>query len=314
MEPARKDVYDVCDELLTRKGDPVRTLTLSLFALDDPYILVTTDFTDGPADFENTSIEMLVALDVNGREVPGVFANGRAIWAQEMVDFRGWGLIFDHGFGRDRLYLDTSNQDGQSGLIAYTRGHNEYLPGALCETEPQVREFWLSCIEEMLDAGVDGIDFREENHSTHTDYPEDYGFNPAVLEACQQRGGVDLATIAQVRGEAYTEFLRQAKAMIAARGKCIRINSGFCSLPFGALSAHNFHAGGACVALRSLCLHTAWSPETRTANPSLDSHWDTSWPGHKAVRRVPTPSPNRPCAWPSIQSAVGATHFLHGVR
>ena len=224
VEPAKKDVYDVSDELLTRKGDPVRTLTLSGFELNDPFILVTTDFSDGPPDFENTSIEMLVALDADGREVPGVFANGRGIWAAEMVDFRDWGLVFDHGWGSEKKYLDINNQDGQSGLVAYTRGRNEYLPGALCETEPQVREFWLSCIEEMLDAGVDGIDFREENHSTHTDYPEEYGFNPAVIEACEQRGGVDLATVAAVRGEAYTEFLRQAKQMIAARGKRMRIN------------------------------------------------------------------------------------------
>lgn len=224
VEPAGKDVYDACDELVTRKGDPVRTLTLSGFVLDDPYIMVTTDFTDGPSDFENTSMEMLVALDADGQEVPGVFANGGAIWGQEMVDLRGWGLVFDHGFGCAMHRLDTSNQDGHSGVIAYTRGRNEYLPGALCETEPEVLHFWLSCIEEMLDAGVDGIDIREENHSTHTDYPEDYGFNPAVLEASEKRGGVDLATIAEVRGEAYTEFLRQAKEMIAARGKRMRIN------------------------------------------------------------------------------------------
>ena len=224
VEPAGKDIYDACDELVTRKGDPVRTLTLTGFALNDPYILVTTDFTDGPSDFENTSIDMLVALDADGREVPGVFANGGSIWAPEKMDFRGHGLDFDHGFGAARHILDACNQDGHSGLIGYARGRNEYLSGALCETEPDVLDFWLSCIEEMLDAGVDGIDFREENHSTHTDYPEDYGFNPAVLEACEQRGGVDLATIAEVRGEAYTEFLRQAKERIATRGKRMRIN------------------------------------------------------------------------------------------
>ena len=224
VEPAQKDVRDLYDVLLTKKGDPVRTLTLSGFALQDPYILITTDFTDGPADFDNTSIEMLTALDGNGREVPGVFANGIGIWNHEKVDFRGWGLVFDHGCGGEKMYLDTCNQDGKSGLIAYTRGRNEYLPGALCETEPQVRDYWLSGIGEMLEAGVDGIDFREENHSTHTDYPADYGFNPVILQQCQARGGADLATIAEVRGEAYTEFLRQAKKMIAARGKRMRIN------------------------------------------------------------------------------------------
>ena len=43
--------------------------------------------------------------------------------------------------------------DPDTGFIAFARGRNEYLSGALCETEPQVQEFWLSCIEGMLDMG-----------------------------------------------------------------------------------------------------------------------------------------------------------------
>ncbi len=128
------------------------------------------------------------------------------------------------GVGGLPICFDWPNTSGRQGLIAFARGHNEYLPGALCETEPQVREFWLSCIDEMLDAGVDGIDFRVESHSTHTDYYEEYGFNEIVLKKCGRRGKTDLETIAQVRGEAYTSFLRDAKGMIASRGKCMRIN------------------------------------------------------------------------------------------
>ena len=43
------------------------------------------------------------------------------------------------------------------------------MPGALCETEPQVLDFWLSCIGEMLDAGVDGIDIRISAHGSLTE-------------------------------------------------------------------------------------------------------------------------------------------------
>jgi len=222
--PSPKDVRDVNGALVTKQGDPIRTLTLSGFRLTDPYVLVTTDFADGSGDFANTGTDILVALDENGDEIPGVFATGGGVWEAGRVDFRNWGLLFDMGFGRRVMTLDVPNTSGRQGLIAFTRGRNEYLPGALCETEPQVQEFWLACIEEMLEAGVDGVDFRVENHGTHTDYFDEYGYNDAVLAECARRGKTDAETVSQVRGEAYTEFLRKSKALIGAAGKRMRIN------------------------------------------------------------------------------------------
>ena len=224
IEPSPKEVRNLNGAIVTRKGDPVRTLTLSGFQLTDPYILVTTDFADGPADFDNTGTDLLKPLDAEGHEIPGVFATGGTVWLKERVDFRSWGLIFDMGFSRSLMHLDAPNASGRQGLIAFTRGRNEYLPGALCETEPQVRDYWLSCIREILDAGVDGVDLRVENHSTHTDYDDEYGFNDIVLQECSRRGKADCETVAQVRGEAYTSFLCQAKSLIASHGKRMRIN------------------------------------------------------------------------------------------
>jgi hypothetical protein len=224
VEVSPKDVCDVNGTVVTRQGDPVRTLTLSGFRLTDPYVLVTTDFSDGPADFQNTGTEIFVALDDKGCEIPGVFATGGAIWERQRVDFRNWGLIFDTGRGQTVIRLDEPNDSGGSGLIAFTRGRNEFLPGALCETEPRVQAYWLSCLREMLDADVDGIDFRVENHGTHTDYYEEYGFNQVVLDACARRGSTDSDTIAEVRGEADTQFLRDAKRIVSESGKRMRVN------------------------------------------------------------------------------------------
>lgn len=224
VQPSLHEVRDINGVLIVKEGDPVRVLTLSGFRLTDPYILVTTDFTDGKPDFENVGTSLFVALDENGEEMPGVFSTGSGVWEANRVDFRNWGLIFDAGFGRSIVRLDEPNTSGRRGLIAFTRGRNEYLPGALCETEPQVRDFWLSCIKEMLDAGVDGIDFRVENHGTHTDYYEEYGFNDAILQECEKHGKVDNETISQVRGEAYTDFLCQARRLILSRDKRMRIN------------------------------------------------------------------------------------------
>jgi hypothetical protein len=219
VETSTQEVQDKNGVVITHRGDSVRVLTLSGFRLTDPYILVTTDFKEGPGDFENAGTDIMVALDEHGREIPGVFSNGSDIWMADRADFRNWGLVFDYGWGREVIRLDEPNVSGRRGFIAYTRGRNEYLTGALCETEPRVQAYWLSCVREMIDAGVDGVDFRVENHSTMTDHPQDYGFNPVVMERC---GGS--LSVAQVRGEAYTDFLRQAKQLLSSQGKRMRIN------------------------------------------------------------------------------------------
>jgi hypothetical protein len=225
IEPCQRDVYDLfSDRLLTKRGDPQRVLTLSGFEIHDAYVLVTTDFTEGAADFDNSDLEMLSAYDEAGREITGVIASGTAIWFADQVDFRNWGLIYDTGYNGQRMCLDVSNASGRKGIVAFARGRNGYLPAALCETEPQVQSYWLQRIEDLLAAGVDGIDFREENHSTHTNHPSDYGFNEVVLQRCRERGSSDTATISAVRGDAYTDFLARAKRLINARGKTMRIN------------------------------------------------------------------------------------------
>lgn len=202
-----------------------RVLTLSGLDVRAPYVLVTTDFTDGPADFANSTLDMISAQDANGRDLPCEVASGCGLWFADRIDFRNWGLMFDGGWGGfGRFCLDEPNPSGRSGVVAIARGRNAFLPGALCETEPAVQQFWLDCISDMLDAGVDGIDFREENHSTHTDHPSDYGYNDIVLAECRKRGQVDRATIAAVRGDAYTAFLAEAKQCINARGRKMRIN------------------------------------------------------------------------------------------
>jgi hypothetical protein len=204
---------------------PQRVLTLSGLDLHDPYVLVTTDFADGPADFANNALAMISVQDADGHELPCEVASGWGLWFADRVDFRNWGVMFDGGWGSlHRFCLDEPNASGKSGFVAIARGRNAYLPGALCETEPAVQEFWLACIDGMLDAGVDGIDFREENHSTHTDHPHDYGYNESVLAECRRRGRVDRTTIAAVRGDAYTAFLAKAKQRINVRGRKMRIN------------------------------------------------------------------------------------------
>lgn len=218
--------YELSDAVEVGKaGRPVRVLTLSGLNLTEKYILVTTDFNGGRADFVNSGLNMMTSLDDEGREIPGAFATGGAVWCAGLQNFRTKGLTFDYGLGGVPVALDVPNVDGRKGIIAFTRGRNEYLPGALCETEPMVQEFWLRCLEEMMDAGVDGVDIREESHSTHTDYPQDYGFNDVILKQCGDATGQALLDkIAEVRGNAYTAFLRQCHERLSSAKLRMRYN------------------------------------------------------------------------------------------
>jgi hypothetical protein len=186
-------------------------------------VLVTTDFTSGSGDFVNAATHMLRAYDASNAAIEGVYSNGSAIYNAEQANFRNWGLMYDHGYGLRTGSLDTSNASGKNGLIAFTRGRADHL-GAPCETEPLVRQYWLDQVKAILDTGADGVEFRIENHSTHTDFPEEYGYNQVVLNLLADPANPTTAQIAKVRGDAYTDFLIAAKQMIASRGKKMRIN------------------------------------------------------------------------------------------
>jgi hypothetical protein len=225
VEKAPRDVLDSNRKVVTRAGESVRVLTLSGLKLRDKYVVVTTDFTDGKPDFVNSGTALVEAIDPQKRVIPIEVASGGSLWCDNLQNFRTAGLTFDYGWGAAPVALDAPNSSGTKGLIAFARGRNRYLPGALCETQPKVQKYWMECLEEMIAAGVDGVDFREENHSTHSNHTEDYGFNEAVLKQCRGLNGDALiAKIAEVRGRAYTDFLRQCKQRLAASGKRMRYN------------------------------------------------------------------------------------------
>jgi len=224
IEAAEHDVVDLRRNILTRKGDPVRTLTLSGLHLMQPHVLVTTDFMGGDSDFCNTAIDMMRVYDGEDRELLGVYSNGSGIYNAASIDFRHWGLMFDHGYGCRASALDNRNEKGNDGLIAFARGRSPYLDGALCETHPKVQAFWLDCLQAMVDAGVDGVDFRVESHSTMTDFTEDYGYNPVILDQLSDPDHPDLAEMARIRGDAYTDFLRRSKELLMRQGRQMRIN------------------------------------------------------------------------------------------
>ena len=254
VDPSFQDIRDYYGQVVTKKGDPVRVLSLTGLDLRDPYLVVATNFRDGTADFENTALGMIQVFGPGPDALPIVVATRDATWVRPR-DFRTYGLEFDSGYGTRLLHLDGVREPAAEGstpkasqtrtwhehraelgrgpgggFIAFARGKNDYLPAAPCEFYPEVRRLWRWRVNRMLEKGVDGVVLRVSAHGTLTDEPCAYGFNPPVVEAYRERHGVDIRReefdsdlLGALRGEAYTRFVRQASAMTRRAGKLFQV-------------------------------------------------------------------------------------------
>ena len=254
VEPCVQKIRDYYGQTVTNKGDPVRVLSLTGLDLRDRYLVVATNFKDGPADFENTALGMIQVFGPDREPLPIVVATGDATWIRPR-DFRTYGLEFDSGYGTRRFHLDgvrgrgaegTTPEESRTsswhehraelgrgaggGFIAFARGKNDYLPAAPCEFYPEVQRLWRWRVNRMLEKGVDGVVLRVSAHGTLTDEPFEYGFNPPVVEAFRARHGVDIRReefdpdlLAALRGESYTRFVRDASAMTRSAGKLFQV-------------------------------------------------------------------------------------------
>lgn len=228
---AAADVRDYFGQVVTRRGDPVRSLVLEALALDEPYVLVTTTFRHGEADFRNTASAMVEALDRDGRPIPLVVAT-RSATADATRDFRTAGLEFDCGYGPFMTALDMDNSatsaawdTPQGGCIAFATGKNDVLSGGPCESLLEVQAAWLTWLQWLIDAGVDGVDFRISAHGTHTDEPLDYGFNEEIVAGLRHAGRNESdVEIARERGNRYTQFLARAREVLRRSNRSMHVH------------------------------------------------------------------------------------------
>ena len=209
--------------------------------LDEPFTLITTRLRDGKPDFRNTARHMLEALDADGRPIPTVVAT-RSATANLNRDFRRQGLEFDCGYGLFQYALDADNRaqsaawdTPQGGCIAFALGVNEVLGGAPCESVPAVQDAWLAWLR-VADRG-------RRRRRGHPDLGPRLAHRRAVRLRLQPRGAgrgggettegparprpgerPDLATIARVRGDAYTQFLRRAREALRAAGLPLQVH------------------------------------------------------------------------------------------
>ncbi len=195
------------------------TLTLDGLAIPERFFAVTVE--GAPTrSFGNRLRDLIEVRDEQGRALPVTFANRPR---QQGADWRAWGLVVDVpdnnvGASEDYAWLDGPKP------LGVALGRERYLQGALCFGHDEVQDWAMSQVENCIDAGVDGIDFRIVNHNRTFDWSA-FGFNPPVVRAFKERYGVDILrepfdreSWRRLRGEFYTSFLRRAVARLRQAG------------------------------------------------------------------------------------------------
>ena len=149
------------------------------------------------------------------------------------LDFCRCGIEFDNVEGMPSACLagydgirEWHAFDGGHGFIGIARGKDDTPAGVLSPSFPATREWWLQWVREILEAGADGVELRVRNHHSHLAWGE-FGFEAPVRDAFLSRHGVDIwetddfdpAAWRRLRGEAYTQFYREARQLVDAYGK-----------------------------------------------------------------------------------------------
>ncbi len=128
--------------------------------------------------------------------------------------------------GGDPINTPLALDRGADSYIAFARGKDRGPLGAMSPSFPETRALWMKWVEAMLDAGADGIDLRPGHH--HSDFSWiEYGFEEPVRNEMLKRTGVDIWKTddfdheqwRRIRGEGWTQFIREASKVVRARGR-----------------------------------------------------------------------------------------------
>ena len=206
------------------------------------YILIKCSYADEDGDFYNENGNILEFADSVGKTVPHTLSTGpvrfenhesfyRSKVLQKLIPYLQMPEVQSeindvqkmqehysdfYSFGRYNL-ADWTTFD-KAGYLAAVYGKPEYMAGILHPIYPEVRTHWLNITQFCLERDVDGINFRP---SSHTESPEhwDYGFNDPSIRAAG--GKTDFLSISRANGNAYLQFLCQARELIKSRGKSV---------------------------------------------------------------------------------------------
>ncbi len=189
----------------------------------------------GPFDLANAVAALVEVEDADGQALPftcGLITIGGTppSWRPDVGIAFDCGRKLEPGPGRGagsarqsmgRIRIDFRQYE----FLGLARGRNKHLTGMAELAYPEVRTWFFAMIENALDDGADGVDFRQNSHTECLDW-ENYGFSPPIIEDFKERYGVDISTEPfnraawrRLRGEYHTLFLEEAAAVVHAREK-----------------------------------------------------------------------------------------------
>jgi hypothetical protein len=181
--------------------------------------------------------------------------------------------------GADPIIAPIALDRGAVSYIALAKGKDRSPVAAMSPCFKETRELWMGWIKAMLDSGADGIDIRPGGHHSDMAWIE-YGFEAPVREEMLKRTGVDIWATddfdydvwRRVRGGGYSQFIREASAVVRARGKKLTVH----------IDGHFDGPPGLGGAMNLVCDWRSWIEEGL-----IDSITGKSlWPGNVLSRQV----------------------------
>jgi len=134
-----------------------------------------------------------------------------------------------------------------------SRDGTKHVPGVPCYAYPEVREYRLAQVRELLEYDVDGVMFSPRSHSPWpgrrsgggNEGARGYGFNEPVVKEYVRRYGkdprgsepdsLDELRFVQLKADLFNQFLRETKALTdAAQKKLVMVTSPSISDPVAA--------------------------------------------------------------------------------
>ena len=219
------------------RGD--RVVYLEGLRIREPFLALESRIPENVDSFGTTLDKLIALYDEDGGTIPfsyGLDRNGYRPGEASDPLRNGRGFAFDNmnqAFRNGYLRVTRHAINNRAlGCLGLARGRERYICGFLSPAYPEVRDYWLGHVRECLDAGVDGVDIRVQNHNKCLEW-ERYGFGPPVVREFKRRHGIDITTqpfsAARHRallGEFYTAFVTQASTLVRSHGKRLQVHIG----------------------------------------------------------------------------------------
>ncbi len=221
----RRLLRDANGQLLLPTPQLCRVVTIRGFSTTAPYLAVQLDADEEACRLIPWSESFLTGFDAQGKVLPLTATTT----VRPGILTRKYGFE-NNGFEFNELgpfYWDEGWK--RATLVGIARGKDAFVRGDLCEAYPEVRAYWLQQIRDFIEMGCDGVDLRLMSHSSGIPDFTQYGYNaPIEAEYLRRYGhpmeeGADPFEIMRIRGDFYTQFVREAAELLHASGKRLSV-------------------------------------------------------------------------------------------